>query len=168
MRLRLSDNSMRFVDVFTSHWVEGVLYIPSDTGFRAAARDHPAADHVELLGRQVPAPADSERLLAATYGDNWRVPDPSFRYTTPRWLSRRLGGWFGGLMAHRKHWDSFNSQARAQVPGRSHARSRAGWPTEYPSTAPWSTSAPEPVATRCGSPASSGAASPRSTTPSAP
>mgnify|MGYP006198694881 CR=1 FL=1 len=47
----------------------------------------------------MPAPADSETLLAATYGENWRVPDPAFQYSTPAWLSRRLGGWFGGLMA---------------------------------------------------------------------
>jgi SAM-dependent methyltransferase len=64
----------------------------------------------------MPAPADSETLLTATYGDGWRVPDPSFRYTTPRWLSRRLGGWFGGLMTFRKHWDSFDSKQRHRVP----------------------------------------------------
>lgn len=116
VRLRLSDGSVRFVDVFTSHWVDGVLYIPSDTGFELPRETILPLTTVELMGRQVPAPADSERLLAATYGENWRVPDPSFRYTTPQWLSRRLGGWFGGLMTHRKHWDSFNGKGASQVP----------------------------------------------------
>ena len=116
VRLKLRDGSMRFVDVFTSHWVEGVLYIPSDTGFRLPRETILPLTTIELMGRQVPAPADPDRLLAATYGPNWQVPDPSFRYTTPRELSRRLGGWFGGLMTHRKHWDSFDSKQRAQVP----------------------------------------------------
>lgn len=135
VRLRLSDNSMRCVDVFTAHWVDGVLFIPSDTGFRLPRETILPLTTVELLGRQVPAPAQSERLLAATYGDNWRVPDPSFRYTTPRWLSRRLGGWFGGLIAHRKHWDSFYSKSRAEVP--TDPTPFARWVAdEYPSTRP--------------------------------
>ena len=117
VRLKLSDNSVRFVDVFTSHWVDGVLFIPSDTGYRTPRETVLPLSTIELMGHRVPAPADPETLLAATYGESWRVPDPSFMYTTPRWLSRRLGGWFGGLMTHRKHWDSFNARAPKQVPG---------------------------------------------------
>lgn len=135
VRLRLSDGSFRFVDVFTSHWVEGVLYIPSDTGYRTPRETILPLTTVELMGRQVPAPADPEALLTATYGESWRVPDPSFRYTTPRWLSRRLGGWFGGLMTHRKHWDSFNAKAPRLVPGA--PTKFAHWvSTEFPSTRP--------------------------------
>ena len=107
VRIRLSDDSTRFVDVFTAHWVEGVLYIPQDTGFELARETILPLTTVELLGRQVPAPADYDTLLAATYGPGWRTPDPSFRYETPRWLSRRIGGWFGGLRTHRKQWDTF-------------------------------------------------------------
>jgi hypothetical protein len=116
VRVKLSDDSMRFVDVFTSHWVEGVLYIPSDTGFELPKETILPLTTIELEGRQVPAPAQPERLLAATYGESWRVPDPSFRYETPRWLARRFGGWFGGLMTHRKHWDHFSSKVARQVP----------------------------------------------------
>jgi hypothetical protein len=135
VRLKLRDGSMRFVDVFTSHWVEGVLYIPSDTGFRLPRETILPLSTVELMGRQVPAPADPERLLAATYGPQWRVPDPSFKYVTPRRLSRRLGGWFGGLMTHRKHWDSFDSKQRQQVPLEPSPFAR--WvAAEYPSTRP--------------------------------
>jgi len=135
VRLKLSDGSMRFVDVFTSHWVEGVLYIPSDTGFRLPRETILPLRTIELMGRQVPAPADPDRLLAATYGPQWRVPDPSFRYTTPRRLSRRLGGWFGGLMTNRKHWDSFDSKHRQDVPAGPSPFAR--WvAAEYPSTRP--------------------------------
>lgn len=107
VRLRQHDGSMRYVDVFTAHWVEGILYTPQDTGFELPVSTLLPLTTVELLGRQVPAPADYETLLAATYGPNWRVPDPSFKYDTPLWLSRRIGGWFGGLRAHRKKWDAF-------------------------------------------------------------
>jgi hypothetical protein len=135
VRLRLSDGSVRFVDVFTSHWVGGVLYIPSDTGFALPRETILPLTTVELMGRQVPAPADSETLLAATYGESWRVPDPSFRYITPQWLSRRLGGWFGGLMTHRKHWDSFNGKGASQVPDTPTPFAR--WVAkEYPSDRP--------------------------------
>jgi hypothetical protein len=116
VRMKLPDGSMRFIDVFTSHWVEGVLYIPSDTGFLLPKETILPLTTVELEGRQVPAPAQSERLLAATYGESWRVPDPSFKYETPRWLVRHIGGWFGGLMTHRKHWDSFISKSSDKVP----------------------------------------------------
>ena len=135
VRLRLSNGSMRFVDVFTSHWVEGVLFIPSDTGFRLPPETILPLRTIELMGRRVPAPAQPEALLAATYGDSWRVPDPSFRYTTPRWLSRRLGGWFGGLLTYHKHWDSFSARAHRQVPNGPTPFAR--WvAAEYPSTRP--------------------------------
>lgn len=110
VRVRLGDGSMRFIDVFTAHWVEGVLYIPSDTGFELPRETILPLGTVELHGHAMPAPAQPEELLAATYGPRWRVPDPSFRYQTPRWLSRRLGGWFGGLMTARKHWDAFHGR----------------------------------------------------------
>ncbi len=116
VRLRLSDGSMRFVDVFTSHWVNGVFFIPSDVGAPLPREAMLPLSTVDLLGWQVPAPADPEALLAATYGQNWRTPDPSFKYETPDWLSRRLAGWFGGLMKSRKHWDAFNANAHKQVP----------------------------------------------------
>jgi hypothetical protein len=109
VRLPQADGTLRYVDVFTAHWVEGVLYTPQDTGFRLPVETILPLTTVQLHGHEVPAPADYERLLAETYGPSWRVPDPSFKYETPRWLSRRIGGWFGGLRAHRKPWDAFYS-----------------------------------------------------------
>jgi len=116
VRLRLSDGTMRYVDVFTSHWVEGVYYMPQDTGFRIDRDAILPLTTVELLGRQLPAPADYEALLAATYGEGWRTPDPSFKYQTPRWLARRIGGWFGGLRTGRKQWDTFYGSHRSSLP----------------------------------------------------
>lgn len=135
VRLRQHDGSMRFVDVFTAHWVDGILYTPQDTGFELPVSTLLPLTTVELLGRQVPAPADYETLLAATYGPNWRVPDPSFKYDTPVWLARRIGGWFGGLRAHRKRWDAFYGRNYRTLPRSPSPFAR--WVQEhYPDTRP--------------------------------
>ncbi|CAN5172456.1 hypothetical protein BH09ACT11_BH09ACT11_02950 [soil metagenome] len=116
VRVRMSDGSMRFIDVFTSHWVDGVYYQPSDTGFELETEAILPLGEVTLMGRTFPAPADPERLLALTYGPNWRTPDPSFKYETPAWLHRRLAGWFGGLTPNRSSWDVFYGKRRGEIP----------------------------------------------------
>lgn len=116
VRVKLRDGSQRGIDVFTAHWVDGVLYIPSDTGFRLPRETVLPLGEVRLHGRMMPAPARPEELLAATYGDDWRIPNPAFKYDTPTGLQRRLNGWFGGLISHRKYWDAFYSQQRQRVP----------------------------------------------------
>lgn len=116
VRIRLGDGALRFVDVFTAHWTEGALYIPSDTGFPLPRDTVFPLTTVELMGRQLPAPGRPELLLEATYGPRWRVPDPSFRYETPRWLTRRLTGWFGGVSIGRKFWDGFAARGAREVP----------------------------------------------------
>jgi SAM-dependent methyltransferase len=133
VRIRRADGSVRYVDVFTAHWVEGILYMPSDTGFRLPRETILPLTTVELHGHQMPAPADYERLLAATYGPGWRTPDPSFKYSTPRALSRRLNGWFGGLRTHRKVWDAFYASQGRKLPKA--PTSFARWvAATYPST----------------------------------
>lgn len=107
VRLPSRDGSLRFVDVFTAHWVDGVLYMPSDTGFEIPEDEILPLTTLELHGRPMPSPKNYELLLSLTYGDGWRVPDPSFKYDTPRWLERRLEGWFGALHPRRKEWDTF-------------------------------------------------------------
>lgn len=116
VRLPGADGSMRFVDVFTAHWVENTLYMPSDTGFELPEEALLPLTTLDLHGFPMPVPADYERLLEATYGPGWRVPDPSFQYDTPRWLERRLEGWFGGLHPYRKQWDSFYASRGHRLP----------------------------------------------------
>ncbi len=118
VRLHMQDGSIRFVDVFTACWIDGTFYMQSDTGFDFPREALLPLQPVTLSGREVPAPADSERLLVATYGPSWRTPDPAFQYETPKWLARRLQGWFGGLTGHRKTWDAFYRPKSAwrQVP----------------------------------------------------
>ena len=58
-----------------------------------------------LEGRELPAPADPDRLLAATYGPSWRTPDPAFKFETPVSTTKRLNDWFRGTSVQRAEWD---------------------------------------------------------------
>ena len=69
-----------------------------------------------LAGRTLPAPARPEKLLEATYGPGWKVPDPAFHFETPRTTVRRLNGWFRGIRIHRNEWDRRYSRVRDKVP----------------------------------------------------
>jgi len=135
VRLKMADGSMRYVDVFTSHWLGSTFFVAIDIGAELALEQILPLGRVELMGHRLPAPAQPEAMLAAAYGDGWRVPDPSFRYETPRRLRRRFGGWYGGLMTHRKRWDAFNAYASKHLD--EEPTSFARWvATEFPSTRP--------------------------------
>ena len=71
---------------------------------------------VTLHGVRLPAPANPEAVLEATYGPSWRVPDPSFEFNAAERTRRRIGGrggWFGGYSARRKYWKDFYSGDRS-------------------------------------------------------
>ncbi|CAI9408235.1 LicD family protein [Nocardioides sp. T2.26MG-1] len=135
VRIQQEDGSHRFVDVFTAHWVGDRLYMPQDTGFDIPRDRMLPLTTVPLHGRPFPAPRDYELLLSLTYGPGWRTPDPSFKYETPRWLARRLNGWFGGLRTNRKYWDAFYGRAGRTLP--TEPTHFARWVAEhYPATRP--------------------------------
>ena len=116
VHVKMPNGRMRFVDVFTFGWVDGVLYMPSDVAVPARPETMLPLGTVELAGRRVPAPADPETLLELVYGPGWRVPDPAFRYETPAALRRRFDGWYGGLHYGRKNWDRFAARSSERLP----------------------------------------------------
>lgn len=59
---------------------------------------------VTLEGRTLAAPRRPEKLLEAMYGAGWKVPDPAYKFTTPRTTVRRLTGWFRGTRVLRLEW----------------------------------------------------------------
>jgi len=67
-----------------------------------------------LEGRTFPVPANPEKLLEATYGSGWRVPDPAYHFETPRTTVRRLNGWFRGIRVLRSEWERRLSQHRGK------------------------------------------------------
>ena len=58
-------------------------------------------------GLELPAPADPARLLEASYGPGWQVPDPSFRHEPDDGTVARFEGWFGNMMTARRGWEAW-------------------------------------------------------------
>jgi SAM-dependent methyltransferase len=72
-----------------------------------------------LEGREFPVPAVPEKLLEATYGPGWRVPDPAYHFHTARPTVMRLNGWFRGIRVLRSEWERKHSSNRDRpVPDR--------------------------------------------------
>lgn len=71
---------------------------------------------VELEGRSFASPAQPEALLEATYGSEWRVPDPSFKFRPTRSTRRKLSGWMRGERRNMRYWNDFYAMRADAVP----------------------------------------------------
>ncbi|MBD8870256.1 methyltransferase domain-containing protein [Nocardioides donggukensis] len=105
------DGSVRGLDVFGGFLSQGHLILMGEIRTPFEREWIFPLGTTTLEGRTLPAPADTDRFLAATYGPSWRVPDPAFHFGTPRSTHRRLNGWFRGTRVHREDWDRAWSQA---------------------------------------------------------
>jgi len=100
-----ADGSVRGLDVFGGFLAGGHLHLMGEirTPYR---RDQIfPLGRTTLEGRELPAPADTDAFLTATYGPSWRVPDPAYHFETPVSTHRRLNGWFRGTRVRRESWD---------------------------------------------------------------
>lgn len=104
------------LDVFGGFLLEGRLYLMGEIGTPYDERWIFPLSTSTLAGRTFPVPAAPEKLLEATYGPSWRVPDPAFHFETPRRTTRRLNGWFRGTRTHRADWDRLYSGKRDALP----------------------------------------------------
>ena len=100
-----ADGSLRGLDVFGGFFLDDQLVLMGEirTPFRREWV-YPLGT-TTLEGRELPAPADTDRFLTATYGPHWRVPDPAYKFLTPESTHRRLNGWFRGTRVKRENWD---------------------------------------------------------------
>lgn len=100
-----ADGSVRGLDVFGGFLMNGDFHLMGEV-CAPFERDWLVPLGVATLeGRQVPVPAAPERLLDATYGPGWQVPDPAYKYETPRATDRRLSGWFREGRIFQRRWD---------------------------------------------------------------
>ena len=109
----------RGLDVFGGFLDGGRLHLMGEIGepFERSWL-HPLGT-ATLEGREMPVPAEPERLLAATYGSGWRVPDPAFQFSTPQRTVRELEDWFRGTQPMLRYWErrsSFRPPAEARPP----------------------------------------------------
>ncbi len=112
-----ADGGRRGLDVFGGYFLDGHLYLMGEIGTPFREDWVFPLGTCTLAGRTLPAPARPEKLLEATYGPSWRVPDPAFHFETPRTTHRRLNGWFRGLRIFRNEWDRRYSQLKDKLPG---------------------------------------------------
>lgn len=93
------------VDIFTGWHRDGVYYQP----FALAGDLPPEAilppTTLSVSGHEYPAPARPEAWLEFAYGPRWLVPDPSFRFETPRHIQRFFRMTFGTYNANRLFWE---------------------------------------------------------------
>lgn len=102
-----SDGAPIGVDVYACFYVGDVLH--ETATLRAPiprSAIHPLTT-MEFEGRPLPAPADPDALLAASYGPGWRVPDPSFRHQPDHGTVVRFDGWYGSMMTNRRAWEGW-------------------------------------------------------------
>ncbi len=120
-----ADGGVRGLDVFGGYFLDGRLYLMGEIGTPFQEDWIFPLGTCTLAGRTLPAPARPEKLLEATYGPGWKVPDPAFHFETPRTTYRRLNGWFRGGRAMRNEWDRRFSMLRETMPtGRPSALAR--------------------------------------------
>ncbi len=111
-----ADGGVRGLDVFGGYLYGGRLYLMGEIGTPFEEDWIFPLGTCTLAGRTLPAPARPEKLLEATYGPDWKVPDPAFHFETPRSTRRRLNGWFRGARVHRNEWDRRYSRVRDKLP----------------------------------------------------
>lgn len=95
-----------YVDIFTGFFHEGLYCQPfALRGPEVTPNDLLPVRPREIEGVELPEPANPEAWLRYAYGDGWRVPDPTFKFVTPRPTRRRFESWFGVFNRGRVYWD---------------------------------------------------------------
>lgn len=111
VRVTESDGVARGLDVFGGYLAHGHLHLLGE--IRTPFREEwilPLGT-CTLEGRTLPAPAEPERLLEATYGPHWRVPDPAFKFETPQSTIKAFNAWFRATRSNRAAWSRAHQQS---------------------------------------------------------
>jgi SAM-dependent methyltransferase len=103
------------IDIYSCAFIEGCFYQVGEIRAAIPREKVLPPSEVVLEGRAFPAPADPGLLLELSYGAGWRVPDPSFEFATPRAVTRRLDGWWGGYAVQSGAWTHFRRGAGEKV-----------------------------------------------------
>jgi SAM-dependent methyltransferase len=111
-----TDGSVRGLDVFGGFLAGGMLHLMGEIRTPFEREWVFPLGTTTLEGRELPAPANTDEFLKATYGPSWRVPDPAYKFGTPRSTGRRLSGWFRGTRVKRDSWDRSYSRLPAEPP----------------------------------------------------
>ncbi|WP_136706731.1 class I SAM-dependent methyltransferase [Agromyces sp. H66] len=120
-----------YVDIFTAFFRDGEFFEPIHMQASLERSAILPRGTATFEGESFPAPADPEAWLAACYGADWRVPDPSFRFRTPVRTTRRFLNWFGEQHRFRDLWVShYDKVATADAPSVQAVRFEQSLPRE--------------------------------------
>ena len=111
-----ADGSVRGLDVFGGFLADGNLHLMGEIRTPFEREWVFPLGTTTLEGRELPAPANTDAFLTATYGPSWRVPDPAYQFGTPPSTARRLNGWFRGTRVQREAWDRTYSRLPSEPP----------------------------------------------------
>lgn len=106
----------RVIDVFTAYFIDEMFAVERWIRTELPRASITPLSRIALYGVDLPAPARPEDLLAATYGPQWRVPDPAFSFEVPRSVLRRSHGWYGALLSGHGRWDEAARTETARPP----------------------------------------------------
>lgn len=109
------DGAVGSIDVYSTFHLDGLLYETATVRAPVPVSAIEPLSTLEFEGRELPAPADPDTMLAVSYGPRWRVPDPSFQHTPPPSTTRRFDGWFGSLMHQRREWERWVRTAKDEA-----------------------------------------------------
>ena len=121
------DGAPGSLDIYSCFYVDDLLH---ET---ATVRTAVPRSAVEPLGDsrfegRGPARARRPRHDArhVSYGEGWRVPDPSFQHRPGRAVTERFEDWQGTLMTGRRAWEHAHRQEPDALAGRAHGLRRLG------------------------------------------
>jgi SAM-dependent methyltransferase len=123
-----ADGTDRFyLDIFTyfvmNGWFHGTFHAREHAG---KVKIFPLRS-LTINGRELPAPAEPEQMLAAIYGPTWRTPDPAFRFTTPPPARRRYDNWLGSLDGDRENWEDHHRALLRGDAGQGAGQTSSSW-----------------------------------------
>ncbi|MFK3834336.1 class I SAM-dependent methyltransferase [Microbacterium sp. NPDC087868] len=95
-----------YIDIFTGFFRDGQYCQPfALRGPEILPEDLVPTRPREIEGVELPEPANPTAWLSYAYGPGWRVPDPTFKFVTPRSTRARFEAWFGVFNRGRVYWD---------------------------------------------------------------
>ncbi len=101
------DGALASVDVYSCFYVDGLLHETATVRADVPREAILPLRTLDFEGHSLPAPADPETMLVASYGPDWRTPDPAFRHEPTADTNARFNGWFGSFMWDRRDWEAF-------------------------------------------------------------
>src|SRR5690606_29389847 len=95
-----------YIDIFTGFFQDDLYNQPfALRGPEVTPEDLIPTRPRVVEGVELPEPANPEAWLSYAYGPGWRVPDPTFKFVTPKSTRARFETWFGVFNRGRVYWD---------------------------------------------------------------